>query len=235
MSIQPNEAVPRAPFGQQCWDLLSDAAEWRLISLLLSSPRGDWRSQVLALETEVRDESLQEAAQVAQPEAEQGMYDSTFGPGGPASPREVTYRPASLSSEFLAELAGHYQAFGYVPPYDEPADHVAVETDFIAYLKLKEAFAVSRGDAEQAATARDAAERVAGEHLAYLAGQLAERLAASGIRYLSLASAALLERTGSLSSTTSQELPVLTDIVGDQEGWACCDGESLDGDDLEIF
>lgn len=233
MSVPSSLAGAGISLQQQCFDLLSDSAAWRLISLLLSTPRENWRSHLLSLAAEVHDETLQEAVQVAQQESDQGMYDSTFGPGGPASPREVSYRPASLSSEFLAELAGHYEAFGYVSPYEEPADHVAVETDFVAYLKLKEAFAVSRGEAEHAATTREAAERLIAEHVAYVAGPLAEKLATSGIQYLALASAALLERTGSHSAITDQELPILANIASEQ-GWMCCGDESFEDDSSEL-
>lgn len=235
MTSHSKPAVPATQFAPECVALLHDASAWRLIGLLLSCPRGDWRNQLLSLAAEVNDDTLHEAAQVAQRESDQGMYDSAFGPGGPAPPREVSYRPPSLSSEFLAELSGHYQAFGYVPPYAEPADHVAVEADFVAYLKLKEAFAVSRGDADQAATAREAAERLQSEHLAHVAAPLAEKLATSDVRYLALASAALAARTGSQPASANQKLPVLADVTGEQPGWTCCSDEVLEEEALDHF
>jgi nitrate reductase assembly molybdenum cofactor insertion protein NarJ len=212
----------------RCRDLLQEASQWRLISLLLAAPRGDWRRQVAALGSETHDRQLKEAAVLADIEADEGLYDSTFGPGGPAPPREITYRPALLTSQFLAELSGHYKAFGYVAPYEEPVDHVAVEADFVAYLKLKEAFAYCRGDDELAATAGEAVARLLSEHLAFVAAPLAERLADSDVRYFALSAQALLARTGRRASTPHTELPVLAELS--DEVLTCCQFESPDRD-----
>lgn len=204
-------------------DLLQKAADWRLIGLLFSAPRGDWRRHVTALGRESSDRQLKEAASSANLEADEGLYGTTFGPGGPAPPREISYRPASLSSQYLAELSGYYSAFGYVAPYEEPVDHVAVEADFVAYLILKEAFAQSRGDDEPAATARDAVERLLSEHLAFMAAPLAERLADSDVGYLALSAQALLTRTGRRAASTHVELPILAALPDDD--LTCCQFE----------
>lgn len=218
-------------------NLIAESAQWRLTGLLLSAPRSDdWRRQTASLAADVQDASLQEAARLAQTQADEGLYDSTFGPGGPAPPREVSYRPATLSSQFLAELAGHYEAFGYAPPYDEPVDHVAILTDFIAYLRLKEAYAAMRGDADQQSIARLAAERMVSEHLAHIAAPLAERLAAADIGYLAAASQALARRAGPRPSGATPDLTVLPQLDGEHQGWTCStDDEPLDDDEPPIF
>lgn len=213
----------------RCRELLKEATQWRLIGLLLAAPRGDWRSQVAALGCENQDPVLKEAAILAEVEADEGLYDSTFGPGGPAPPREITYRPGSLSSEYLAELSGHYSAFAYVSPYEEPVDHVAVEADFVAYLKLKQAFAEGCRDDESAATAHEAVERLLEEHLAFIAVPLAERLAASDVRYLALSAQALLARTGRRAPSAHPELPILAELTND--GLTCCQFEPSNRDD----
>jgi nitrate reductase assembly molybdenum cofactor insertion protein NarJ len=141
-------------------------------------------------------EDLREAARAAQLEADEGLYHSTFGPGGPAASREVSYQQSTLSGQFLADLGAYYQSFGYCPPLDEPFDHVAVEADFMAYLKMKEAYAVAYLQEEQVDVTVDAARAFVEDHLSTISPQLAETLAASGIQYLESAAAALLARTG---------------------------------------
>ncbi len=227
-----NDVVTEPCLTEAAWlPLVAEAAEWRLIGLLLSAPRDDaWRRQIASLASDVRDPALQESARLAAEQADEGLYDSAFGPGGPTPPREVSYRTATLSSQFLAELAGLYDAFGYASPYDEPVDHVAVVTDFMAYLRLKEAFAAVRGDADQQATARSAAEYVVSEHLAHLAAPLAERLAAAEVGYLAGAAQSLACRVGptpASAAAAAAELAVLPTLAGDQQGWACA-GEASD-------
>jgi nitrate reductase assembly molybdenum cofactor insertion protein NarJ len=184
--------------------LLAEAAEWRLIALLFERPRDGWQAEVASLAAEVQDPTLKEAA-AASAEATEGLYHTTLGPGGPASPREVTYRKTAVSGHFLAELCAFYAAFAYQPVLDEPPDHVAVQAGFVGYLRLKEAFARACGSEDQATIAADAASRFVGEHLAVMAQRLAASLERSGISYLTLAGAALLSRTGAGRSEAAAE------------------------------
>ena len=177
-------------------ELLREAAEWRLLGLLLACPLGDWQTQVAALAAEVADEQLAEAAAAAREDAGEGLYHTTFGPGGPAAPREVSYREYVTPGQSLSEVTGCYDAFAYRPTTDEAPDHVAVEADFMADLRLKEAYATARGDDEQAALTAEAAQRFLEDHLSSIAAPLAQSLDAFGLRYLTLASAALLHRVG---------------------------------------
>lgn len=175
-------------------DLLRQSAEWHLIGLLLGCPRGDWFARVAAVSQEVGDEQLRRAAELAQQEAGEGPYHTTFGPGGPAAPREVSCYDGILAGRILAELRTQYAAFGYAGPFEEAPDHVATEAGFVAYLRFKEAFARHCGAANEAEIAADAARNFLQTHLAVLAGRLAESLECSGIGYLSLAAAALHAR-----------------------------------------
>jgi nitrate reductase assembly molybdenum cofactor insertion protein NarJ len=177
-------------------ELLREAAEWRLLGLLFACPDAVWRDQVRALAEEITADDLRAAARAAEQEADEGLYHTTFGPGGPAAPREVSYQQSTLSGQFLADLGAYYQAFGYCPPHDEPPDHIAVETDFMAYLKMKQAFAVACLQQEQVGVTADAAQAFLENHLSAISPRLAETMAASGIQYLELAAAALLTRTG---------------------------------------
>ena len=67
--------------------LIAEAAEWRLIELLLSCPPGslseEWKRDLQSLACEVQDEDLQQAAALAAEEAEEGLFHSIFGPAAP--------------------------------------------------------------------------------------------------------------------------------------------------------
>jgi nitrate reductase assembly molybdenum cofactor insertion protein NarJ len=178
--------------------LLRQASEWRLIGLLFEPPDEMWRDEVRLLGESQSDDTLREAAELAQHEATPGLYHSTFGPGGPVSPREVAYQKLVLPGALVSEIEGYYAAFGYAPRDVEPPDHVAVEAGFIGYLRLKEAYALSRDEAEPAALAAEAAQRFLHEHLAITAQPLAAALADSPARYLARASQALSRRLEAL-------------------------------------
>lgn len=202
--------------------LLGEATEWRLISLLLESPREGWWAQLTALASETADPDLRSGVQAAQEEANEGLYHSLFGPGGPAPPREVSFRGWVQPGQLLAELAAYYDAFSYSPRIDEVADHVSVEAGFVAYLRLKEAYALACSNEEHALVTADAARRFIEEHLAPMAQPLAAALRDSGVAYLAYAGEALLRRTGPpRSDTQARLLPVLQE---DESVFECGEG-----------
>jgi hypothetical protein len=176
--------------------LLRESAEWRLIALLFEPPADGWHEQVAQLAVEVDDATLKTAALTAGREATETLYHTTLGPGGPAAPREVSYQGRVLAGALLGELSGYYTAFAYDPKLPEAPDHVAVEAGFVAYLRLKEAFAVEGGQVEQAKVAADAARQFVDDHLNQIGEPLAKSLAASGIVYLGQAAVALHQRVG---------------------------------------
>ena len=176
--------------------LLRDAAEWRLLALLFRRPSPEWREELRAGAAELTDPALARAAEAALDEAEDGVHFSIFGPGGPAPPREASYRTTLQLGYVLAEIEAYYGAFGFAPPDGEPPDHVAVEAEFVSYLRLKEALAHAAGDDERASIAAAAARDFLGEHLSRVAQPLSEGLPHSGVSYLALAAQALAERTG---------------------------------------
>ncbi len=201
-------------------NLLRQAAEWRLISLFFECPMGDWKNQIKNLGDEVTDTELKTAAKFAQVEASEGLYHSIFGPGGPAPAREVTYRSWVQPGYLLSELSAFYQAFSYQPVTQETPDHISVEVGFIAYLKLKEAFAEECGDRENAKITAAAIKTFIADHLAKITLQITKSLAASGIEYLALASGALLKRVGhDQDKKIRQILPVLGEM--DEEYFEC--------------
>ncbi len=192
--------------------LLEEAAEWRLISLLFECPAADWSENVRSLAVEVRDEELKKAAEFAQTQASEGLYHSVFGPGGPAPAREISYRDWVQPGYLLSELGTFYEAFSYRPALLEPPDHIAVETGFVAYLRLKEAFARESENGEAAEITAKAARSFVDEHLAKMTERITKTIAESDIDYLIHASAALFRRVGSdKDAKVRQTLPVLAD------------------------
>ena len=207
-------------------DLLREAAWWRLLGRLFECPGTEWRRDVEALAREVDDDALREAAESALGGATEGQYHSVFGPGGPAPPREVSYHDTLELGSLMSELAGYYDAFHYHPSTSEAPDHVPVEIGFIAYLRLKEAYAVAAGEGEHAATTAHAAERFRVDHLAMLAAPLAAVLANSDLDYLVQVSALLAARAGDRPRRAL--LPVLRNGAEDDRGsdFPCCDESS---------
>jgi nitrate reductase assembly molybdenum cofactor insertion protein NarJ len=190
--------------------LLNDASEWRLISMLFDCPTNDWQKQVSDLAAVIEDKKLKSAASAAQTEASEGLFHSVFGPGGPAPGREVSYRGWVQPGYMLAEVATFYDAFSYKPITNEVPDHVSVETGFIAYLRLKEAFAREQADIDAAEITAEASRKFIDEHISKYAQKMSKILDASGIEYLTLAGKALFQRVGRDKDTKKQIfLPVL--------------------------
>lgn len=195
--------------------LLGEAAEWRLLGLLFECPTGRWRDEIAALAGEVPSDALRAAAVAIDEGATEGQYHSVFGPGGPAPPREATYRDTVELGSLMSDLAVYYDAFGFAPRSDEPPDHIAVEIGFVAYLKLKEAYALAEGDDERVALAARAASQFISDHLARLASPLAQTLRHSHLEYLAQASRILAERVG--APPRSAMLPMLP-MIDDDDG-----------------
>jgi hypothetical protein len=189
--------------------LLAEASDWHLISLLFQCPSADWRLLIGQMSEETEDSDLKAAVAAAKEEATEGLYHSIFGPGGPAPPREVSHRNIAQTGYLISELTSYYEAFCYRPDIREPADHVAVETGFVGYLRLKEAYALECGDSDHAEVTRNAARQFIDEHLSELAGRLTLALAGSHVNYLASAVNALLCRTGPPGRLGGIELPVL--------------------------
>ena len=182
--------------GSEERKLLAQAAEWRLLSILFEYPSAGWHDRLSAIEADIDDPRLLEAAEAAKEQASEGIHHSIFGPGGPVSPREATYTNGVQLGYLLAELSAFYSAFAYAPVTPEPADHVAIEAGFIAYLRVKQAYALASGNAEQAAVTEHAAADFLGEHLRTMAEPVAQALESVAPPYLAMAGKLLLERAG---------------------------------------
>lgn len=172
---------------------LAAAVEWRLLALLLARPRAGWQEELSALAAEAGDAALREAAGAARGAAE-GPYHALLGPGGPASPREAAHSGFADPGRLLADLRARYAAFGFDPQSEEPDDHLSVECDFVAYLHLKEGYALASGQAEAASVTREARTRFLAEHAAVAGRRLVERLPAESPRHLRAAAEILAAR-----------------------------------------
>jgi len=143
----------------------------------------------------VRDATLVQAARAAAG-ASEGGYLALLGPGGAVSPREAGHRETTDPARVLAEIRAYHEAFGFAPAGEDPPDHVAMEVEFVGYLRLKEAFALASGDAESAAIAAEAGKTFVERHLASCAEPIAHGLDAVSEGHLALAAKALLARVG---------------------------------------
>lgn len=194
--------------------LLREAEDWRLVSLLLTCPGPGWKTELRFLGEECTAADLKQAVTAALSEADEGLYHSIFGPGGPAPPREVSYQHWAQPGFLLSELNSYYQAFSYHPQASEVTDHIAVEAGFIGFLRLKEAYARASEMTEQAALTAEAARSFLTDHLAVMARPLAKNLAGSGVAYLETTAQALNRLTADYESKagkTGLSLPVLED------------------------
>lgn len=175
-------------------ELLLEASEWRLISLLLARPTPERKSEVDELAAGPIGLHLTEIARAWCANATEGAYLQLLGPGGLVPARSVAYRPFADPGRILADLARYHQVFGFHPAIEEPADHVAVLADFVSYLLVKEAYARESGDTEAVAITRESRNRFIDEHLSPAAARIAERLDACGATDWSAAAHLLAER-----------------------------------------
>ena len=85
-------------------ELLREAAAWRLLGLLFERPRDGWWREVEMLSREVVDPEITAAAEAARDGGGEGRYLALLGPGGPVSPREVTYRGMEDPGRIFADI-----------------------------------------------------------------------------------------------------------------------------------
>jgi hypothetical protein len=163
---------------------MRESTGWRLLGLLFERPRLGWRGEIELLAEATSDPDLRQTA-LASRASDEGSYMRVLGPGGPVSPREVSYQPSRDSGTLLSELAGFYEEYSYRPALArDPADHVAVELGFIGFMSQREAYAMARGDVRTAESSRRAKRLFMEEHLGPFSAQLARRLEGAGEGHL---------------------------------------------------
>jgi TorA maturation chaperone TorD len=194
-------SVTRRALASRWSRALAEAAEWRLMALLLERPRVGWHEEVMALGREVGASALRAAAEAAHG-ATEGEYLHLVGPGGLVSPREVAYRSFEDPGQILADVASAYRAFAFRPRTEDPPDHIAVLTDFAGYLLLKEAFARANGNRTAAETTAVARRNFLVAHLTPMAAPFADRLAVHEAAYLDAAARQLVARVPAARETS---------------------------------
>jgi hypothetical protein len=214
-----------------CSTLIREAAAWRLLATLLQRPQAGWRESVERLSGEIEDPDLRAAAALAAG-GDEAMYLALIGPGGAASPRAAGYRGLEDPGEILADIGAFHRAFAWRAPADDPPDHARVLADFVSYLKLKQAYAVARGDIEAASLVEEACAHFLRDHVARMAQGFAERLAPAAGTHLA-AAAAILEH---MAGCAEGPAPVTPD---DPDAPVCgladrCGGHGV-SDPAEIF
>ena len=215
------------PSAGQAHAVLREAVRWRLLGMLFERPRAGWHAEIQELGAGLDDERLQ-AAIAAAGDAGEGAYQAVFGPGAPVSPREVGYRRREDPGTILAELKAFHTSFAFTPRAEDPVDHVAVEVGFAGYLRLKEAYALARGDHDAAAICHAAFERFRERHLRFLAEPLAVVLEGSPVPHAALAAQILFEAVGAAPDDLN---PVVED--GDGAEFGCAGGVCPAVDPLE--
>ena len=205
-------------------DRLVAASEWRLLGLLFERPRAGWLSELRSLAAPGIGERLVESVAGAA-NATEGDYLAALGPGGLTSPREIAYLPMADPGKVLADLAVRYDAFGYRPRSEDPDDHVAIEVGFVAYLLMKEAYALEAGQDEQAEICRGAREEMLVDHLTTLSGGLLRGLTGSSSTHLSIAATELVSRCPRDRNAASS-LSVIGSTLPEDEPFGCGDCQS---------
>jgi DMSO reductase family type II enzyme chaperone len=108
-------------------------------------------------------------------------HEETFGHtiSKQCPPYETEYSNMHLfqQSDYLADLAGFYRAFGVeVKEGTERLDHLAIQLEFLHLASFKEARALERGEDDAARVCREAQAAFIEEHLGRWAGVFAKRL-----------------------------------------------------------
>jgi nitrate reductase assembly molybdenum cofactor insertion protein NarJ len=210
--------MPETSIDPAVASLLREAQTWHLIGRLLERPRASWYEDVNGLAGGMDDAELRDVAGLAR-NANERRYLAAFGPSGVVSPREVAHCGMRDPGQLLAELNTNYEMFGFRPRMEDTIDHVAVETDFVAYLRFKEAFALSQGETEKAEVTKDAATRFIDEHLREMGEPIADRLEESAEPYLARAARALARRVGKPTHDGAPNKVLWLDH--DDEGMTC--------------
>lgn len=163
--------------SQEARQAVQESARWRLAALLFERPKAGWRNEIESIAESVDDAALRDTLKVAlEDDTSEGEYLRLFGPGGAVSPREAGYGTMRDPGRMLADVKGFYEAFAFRPQTEDPLDHVSVEAGFVGYMKLKTAFALECGRGDEAEVTRQATRLFLEQHLAGLAGELADRV-----------------------------------------------------------
>jgi nitrate reductase assembly molybdenum cofactor insertion protein NarJ len=205
--------------------LLHEAAGWRLLALLFSYPDDDWRADLSALLPSLADDGLRAIGEAAVEYSTAGMHSALFGPAGSVPVREAAHRGGVQLGYLMAEVAAYYDAFAFAPRTPEAGDHLSVQLDFLAFLRLKQAHAICAGSGDQEQVAAEAAATFLKEHIAVQAEPVLRALENFGPDFLIEAGRRIVDRAGPAPRSDFPLSPGL-----DDDEMAC--GPSAGPDDL---
>lgn len=80
-------------------------------------------------------------------------------------PLERKLVPGASVGVVLSDIAGFYKAFGLSPSEELPIDHLSVESEFMAQLLLREAYALTNDNEEMREIVVDAERKFLRDHL----------------------------------------------------------------------
>lgn len=206
--------------------LLEESVELRLIGLLFEYPSSDWRRNLESLLPCLHKRELRASAEAALKQASEGLHHALFGPAGSVPVREVTYQGGVQFGYLMAELSSYYEAFGFTPAGGEPVDHLSVQIGFLAFLKMKQAYAAVERHSDHVALAEEAAQNFTKEHLAIQAEPAVNRLQEFAPWFLCQAGKLLLDRTG---PSPRSDYPLTCDFMEDAPGEMSCGPAPSDG------
>jgi putative dimethyl sulfoxide reductase chaperone len=172
---------------------LRRSALYRLLALAFAYPTPPRLAAVTAAATdaaaggatEVADalRRLAEAAPAADVAALAGEHVALFQRQVRCPPYEGAYGPLQMGGKaaVLADVAGFYLAFGLEAADGQPEveDHICAELEFMSALTLKEAWAVTEGQAEGLEVTLAAQRAFLTDHLGRWTSAFAKRLAAA--------------------------------------------------------
>ena len=167
--------MPRDPTGEALDRTLSAAARWSLLALLFERPRPGWCAEIEAIVGALSDPELRRGAAMARAAGERAYLLLFTGDGG-LSPRETRYRKRGDRGQLFDDLQDFYRAFDYEPRAGHVPDHIAVEAGFVGHLQLREAYAATTADRENAQSSRLARDAFLRDHLAGWVGEFTGRM-----------------------------------------------------------
>jgi nitrate reductase assembly molybdenum cofactor insertion protein NarJ len=175
---------------------LDRAAEWRLLSQILSYPGSGWKQRVEMLLECIRNEPFSALGRAALQQSSPELWMRLFGPAGCVHARAVTWEGGLQPGYLLAALSAFYEAFGYETPADAAPDQLPVLLDFIAWLELKLAYACVRQDSEAVEVTARALETFLGRYVTPAAWPVFRQLESVGPDFFCEAARLAAERAG---------------------------------------
>ncbi|MBI5488732.1 MAG: molecular chaperone TorD family protein [Deltaproteobacteria bacterium] len=162
--------------------LLARASLFRFLSVAFQRPAPGLLGELATL-TNLLPDAFRDAARRIAALADGDLepdYHRVLGAGGVCRSCETDVLPAAGGKgQVLADIAGFYRAFHYDPSREqaESPDHMSAELGFLAWLAVKEAYALGRGADDEASVCHDAAAKFVTDHVGAWSGALAGSLA----------------------------------------------------------